>query len=107
MEENYNKNESDEQPKRKNLFKNWTFYTTYFVVIGIFFLITWLFTGGFTGDYWIINAMLLCIPYALVGLVGWAIAQIKSKAMALGILLAGITPFVVIFVMTGGCGLWR
>ena len=103
-ENNINLNEENEQPEKNNPFKSRAFYVSYFITIVIITGISLLFTGG-AYDYWALGVLLLCIPCAFAGLISWAIVRRKNKSIALGILLGGLTPFIAVFVMSGGCGL--
>ncbi len=107
MDENSNKNNNKDnvnmQPTKTNPFKNRAFYIAYFLTIGISCAIAWILMGS--DSYWFIGVMLLCIPYAIVGVIAWAIIKKRNRAVALGILLASLTPFIFVFLGTGGCGL--
>lgn len=105
MDENNNTNETGGQPTKENPFKNLNFYAAYFITIIILGVGSWLLTGGRSDD-WMIAALFLCIPYGIVGFIAWAIVRNKNRAVALGILFGSITPFVAVFTVTGGCGLF-
>ena len=106
MDENDNRWEMPptQPPKKTNPFKDWRFYATYFITIAILFIISFLLVRGET--YLLISLFILSIPYALIGLVVSAIVRMNNnKSVASGILLGSITPFIVVFISTGGCGL--
>ncbi len=50
--------------------------------------------------------IMLSIPMAFIGVIIWSFLRRKNRPVALGILFAGFTPFVIIFLFTGGCGLF-
>ncbi|MCL2815333.1 MAG: DUF4407 domain-containing protein [Oscillospiraceae bacterium] len=108
MDENNNSRQPPEEmpPKKENPFKNKKFYIAYFAAVLFLFAVSWIF-GGFYG--WMFVAMIFGIPYAILGTIVWAVmwatAPHRSRALALGIFLGCITPFIVIFIVTGGCGL--
>ena len=105
MDEN-NNNDINNKPQKENPFKNKAFYVAYAVTIIILILISLIFSGmGSDTSAFLIIIFLLCIPYGIIGLVVWIIVRINDKIVALGILLGSITPFVVVFCATGGCGL--
>jgi len=103
MDENNNMNDMNNQPpKKENPFKNQRFYMSYFITIGILCVISFLLTSGnLLGGVFI-----FCIPYAIIGLIVWATVRMNNKPAALGILLGSVTPFIAIFIATGGCGLF-
>ena len=108
MDENNNLNETGEQPPKKNPFKCWDFYSAYFATIILLAVVSWLLMGGESNNgYWMLGLMLLCIPYIIIGIIAWIIVRIKSRPIALGILFGSITPFIAIFIGTGGCGMVR
>ena len=102
MDEN-NMNYTSERPKKENPFKRWTLYVTYLVTVAILVAASWLIAK----DSWIMVLWVFCIPCGIVGLITWAIVRVKNRAVALGILFGTLTPFVVTFVATDGCGLLR
>ena len=91
-------------PKKENPFKDKMFYVAYGATIIVLVALSLILAGG--SSFVLFIAMIICIPYAIVGTVVWAIVRIKNKAIALGILLGSITPFAVVFFATGGCGLF-
>ena len=100
----YNINEMSGQPPKETPFKKWSFYVAYLAAAAPLFIISCI-EGKFIG--W--GIYLLNIPYAIVGLIIWAIVGFaaKKKTVALGILLGSLTPAVFMFVATDGCGLVR
>jgi len=98
-----NLNEVGGQPPKENPFKNWRFYAAYFITIVILATVSWILTGG--DNYWILGVLLLSIPYIIVGLIVWVIVRRKNRPISLGILFGSMTPFIVMFIVTGGCGL--
>lgn len=103
-ENNNNIKEPWEQPIKENPFKNWKFYAAYFITIIVLGILSWLLGSG--SYIWMIGMLVLCIPYIIVGFIVWAILRSKSRPIALGILFASFTPFVIVFAITGGCGLF-
>ena len=103
MDLNNNTNEAGEQPVNENPFKNRKFYIAFFVTLIILCAFPFLVSGGIHD--WTIGVLLLCIPYAIAGLIIWIIMRKRNRAVALGVLLGGVTPFVAVFIVTGGCGL--
>ena len=93
-----------EQQPPQNPFKNWRFYVAYFAMIIIPFVISLIITSG---DFWValVIMSLISIPYGIVGVIIWAIVRRKNKAVALGILLGGMTPFNIACIALGGCAL--
>ncbi|MDP4133371.1 MAG: hypothetical protein Q8882_05105 [Bacillota bacterium] len=57
-------------------------------------------------SYMGILSMLGSILMAALGCILWAIVRIKNKSLAIGFLLGGMVPFMYIFFMTGGCGIF-
>jgi len=109
MDENKNLNNlngAGGQPPKENPFKNWKFYAAYLITITILAAVSWLLIGGGSDNYWITGLLLLCIPYIISGLIVWAVIRRKNRSIALGILFGSITPFIVVFCVTGGCGLF-
>ncbi|MDR0476745.1 MAG: hypothetical protein LBH14_02230 [Desulfobulbaceae bacterium] len=107
MEENNNINKSGGQPEKGNPFKNWLFYVSYLITLVVLTAITLLFTAGTDLSYWVIPAFMVSIPSIIVGIVIGFVMWNKNRSVALGILLGSITPFIIIFVGTGGCGLFN
>ena len=100
-------NESGGKPPKENPFKNWRLYAAYLLTIAILAAISWLLTFGDSSESnWTISVLLLCIPYIIAGVIVWAIVRNKNRPIALGILFGSITPFIAVFIVTGGCGLF-
>lgn len=92
-------NQSDND--RENPFKNPKFYIGYFC--GLIPLAWGVISDD--GAYWDLFVMIVSIPYFGISFFIWLVLKRKNRALALGILLAGITPLIMIFLLTGGCGL--
>ncbi|MGL5439489.1 MAG: hypothetical protein ACRDA4_03775 [Filifactoraceae bacterium] len=101
MSENNWNDDISEKPK-KNPFKEMKFYIAY--VITVLTPVAIAITTNM--NVWLMMIFIICIPYILVGLVIWAILRKKNRSIALGILFGSITPFIVVFLFTGGCGLF-
>jgi hypothetical protein len=58
--------------------------------------------------YGMITALLLAILYITIGIIIWAVIRfgIKKRFLAFGFLIGGFSPLLVIFIITGGCGLF-
>ena len=97
----------DGQQPQRDPFSDLRFYGAYFLTLLIFAAASWLLTGGYR-DYgaWTIGALLLSIPYIIAGLIAWSIMRKKNRAIALGLLYGSITPMIVIFIVTDGCGMF-
>jgi len=66
-----------------------------------------LYTGGKILDSdWVIAAMVLSMPYVALGFFTWLFVRQSNRPVALGILLGCATPFLIVFIVTGGCGLF-
>ena len=94
------------QPLKENPFKSWKFYTSFFTTIIICVVIPWLLTGSRSYNDWTFGILLLSLPYIIAGIIAWAIVRGKNRSIALGILFGSIAPFVAVFIVTGGCGLF-
>lgn len=59
--------------------------------------------------YGMITAFFLALFYIVPGMAAWAVARFgfKKRYLGLGFLLGSFSPFLAIFVLTGGCGLFR
>ncbi len=102
MDDKNERNENEELESRSNPFLNVELYGAYLLTIGILFVITFIFTDF--NSYWILGVLLLSIPYAFIGFCIWSFIKTKNRPIALGVLLGSLTPFIIIFVITGGCG---
>lgn len=53
-------------------------------------------------------ALILTIPFGVVGFVAWIIASFASdkRFLGLGLLIGGVSPFLFVVIVTGGCGLF-
>jgi hypothetical protein len=90
---------------RRNPFKDWRLYLTYVITVALPG-IAMLLPGG--EDYGAAIFLLIGVifVYPIIGLAVWAAIRVQHRSVALGILLGGVTPFIITFVMTGGCGLF-
>ena len=89
---------------KKNIFTDADFYVPYIITTGILALFTWGAADGFT-HLWELGVIFLGAFSAIVGLIAWGSIKNRNRAIALGILLGSITPFIFLFIVTGGCGL--
>ena len=104
MSENNSMNEMDQQPTVENPFKNRKFYVAYFITLLIFCLVSGVLTRN--DSNWMLGVLFLCIPYLIIGLFAWVIVRNNHRVVALGVLFGSITPFIGVFIGTGGCGLF-
>ena len=108
MDENNtdNPDEKSGPPPKENIFKSPRFYAAYLAAILVLCVASWIIPGDGGTNNWLFGVLLLCIPYIIIGLIAWAVLRKKNRAIALGILLGSITPFIAVFIGTGGCGLY-
>lgn len=87
--------------KRQQIKKILSFCLGFIVLLLVFGII-------FISDHWTIGlgCMIFSIPFAFLGLLLWGIFRKINKPLAIGFLLGGILPFSVVFVFTGGCGIF-
>jgi lysylphosphatidylglycerol synthetase-like protein (DUF2156 family) len=93
-------------PKKSNPFTNKKFYIAYFIAVVIFAAVSLFFGRGLNG--FMFAAWVFSIPYAIIGVIIGTVLLLtaeRSRALALGILFGGMTPFIIVFTATGGCGL--
>lgn len=100
IEESLEKTDSEQklEEKKENPFKNPKFYLGF--IVG---LIPFLLFCATDGGYFEIILFFISGPYFFVGLIIWAVLKDKQRALAIGVLLAGITPVVILFLLMGGC----
>ncbi|MCL1793866.1 MAG: hypothetical protein FWG34_08350 [Oscillospiraceae bacterium] len=105
-----NMNDKNGQPpkqrkeKKENPLKNWRFYAAYFITAALLAVFPLFFASGKNSGEWVFIVLLFCIPYCIMGLIAWAIIRIINRPVALGILFGSMTPFIAVFIGTGGCG---
>jgi hypothetical protein len=58
--------------------------------------------------YGVISSFFLAILFMFIGLAIWAITnfRLKKRSLALGFLIGGFAPFLIMFIFTGGCGIF-
>jgi hypothetical protein len=58
--------------------------------------------------YGVIGSFFLAILFMCIGFAIWAIANfgLKKRSLALGFLIGGLSPFLIMFIFTGGCGIF-
>jgi hypothetical protein len=58
--------------------------------------------------YGIINSFFLAILFMTIGTIVWAILNfgLKKRSLALGFFIGGLAPFLIMFIFTGGCGIF-
>ena len=83
------------------------FYLSYLFTLGTLCVASTPLLNGFGDpDWWARITLTLCIPAIIVGMVIWAILKRRNAAVALGILFSSQTPFFIICILSGGCGLY-
>ena len=98
-----NKNVPDLSAQKTRFYAEKKFWITYGLTVGIYILI-FLIEIAVEKSIGLIS-LLLIIPYAIAGAVAFGITVNKNRRIAFGLLLGGATPFIIFFVLTGGCGL--
>ena len=98
-----NKNAPEPPEQTTKFYTEKKFWITYGLTFGIYILI-FLIEIALEKSIGLIS-LLLPIPYAIAGSIAFAVMINKNRRIALGLLLGGISPFVIFFVLTGGCGL--
>lgn len=58
--------------------------------------------------YGIIGAFFLALLFMIIGIVLWLIIRFgfKKRFLGLGFLIGGLSPLLVMFIFTGGCGMF-
>lgn len=58
--------------------------------------------------YGVISSFFLAILFTAIGIVVWAITNygFKRRKLALGFFIGGLAPFLIMFIFTGGCGIF-
>lgn len=84
--------------ENNNPFKSLGFYVAYVITTGLGLLLFCI------NDIFMV--FIFNIIYVVVGFCVWVFIGNFTKSIALGILLGSITSFVVVFISTGGCGIF-
>ena len=100
MDENKNPNKVNEQQPETSPFTNEKFYIAYGLTFIAIIALSSILTGGIHN--WIMGAWSQ-ILVVIIGIIAWAMVRGDNKAVALGILLGSITPFVILFLLVGAC----
>lgn len=99
MDENKDvKNEDTEEnleKKKENPFKDPAFYKGFFGSLILYLLAGYILGGEFL--------IIWSIPYLIVSSVIYSLINTTTPSFALGIILAGLTPFISMFLLMGGC----
>lgn len=100
MDENNNSSNQEDKFQMKPFL--WGFLSMLIPYVGAFF--------GFqlnTG-YGIIGAFFLALLFIVIGMVLWVIIRVafNKRFAALGVLVGSFTPILVMFIFTGGCGIF-
>ena len=98
-----NTNTPDPSVQKARFYQEKKFWIAYGVTVGIYMLLV-LIETTLEGSLGLFSIILL-IPYAIAGGIAWAVTLNINRRVALGLLLGGFTPFIIFFVLTGGCGL--
>jgi len=104
MDEEKEKDETGGQPEKANPFNSISLYVSYLVTGGFLCGIPLLLARGSSSD-WTFSMLIICIPCVVIGIIAWLNVRKTKRAAALGILFGCLTPFVIVFILTGGCGL--
>ena len=104
-------NKADEKaskpPTGKHLLKDPLFYTAYMAAVAVLYVASIPHLRSFSDENWWAQITLwLCIPAILAGVVIWAIVKRRNMSIAMGILFGSQTPFYIVCILTGGCGLY-
>ena len=100
-------NGDDIDHTKENPLKKGSFYGAYLISIVSLAVASLLVSGGRFSLYdWQLGMLLLCIPYAVLGLIIWSVVRKSNRPVALGVLFGCATPLLVVFIVTGGCGLF-
>jgi len=94
------------EASNKNPFKSGSFFRAYFITIVVLAALPLLNGSGFSYSDWMLFTMIFSLPLIAVGLIIWSLSRHRNKPVALGVLFGCMTPFIVIFIVTGGCGLF-
>ena len=90
----------------KNPFKDIVFYFSYAAAMAVLNALPFPLMTFIVDRDWSYFIYVLCIPYAVAGLILWAFTRKKNGAVALGMLFGCQTPFYVVCLLTGGCGMY-
>lgn len=98
MSEDHNKNEHRSKSDR---------FIWGFLIMLLPYLILFFSLKMYSG-YGLLNALVMAVLFLLFGTVLWAISKLilKKRMLGLGFLIGGLSSLLVIFVCTGGCGIF-
>ncbi len=89
---------------KENPFKSKDFYIAFLLSLGIPILMT-VFATLVINEYSFIFYLFAIIPYAIIGVFLWLGLRKTNRPRALGLMFGCSTPFIGIFILSGGCGL--